>query len=169
LLAAGSDGGSTLVWDLGTGRAQTLFKGHTGPVYSASFSQCSTTLATGGADCAVRTWEVHTKTKAEKSKSGHGSGGVVKVEKSVSQNTLSGSDNKKMQVGGAGPISGNANQSMLSQTLRVVSPLQSFYTKCTPVHHVRFSSQNLVCAAGPFSLASASTDSYTGASAPKSA
>ena len=59
---AGDGTGNIHVWDLGTGRLVTeirpnLPKGGA-PVYSLAFSSCGSALASGGADCCVRLWDV---------------------------------------------------------------------------------------------------------------
>ena len=46
------------VWDLGTGRLLKELRGHSEVVYTLAFDENSQVLASGGADCCLRLWDV---------------------------------------------------------------------------------------------------------------
>jgi len=59
--ASAADGrGVISIWDLGSGKKVNELKnnGHKGDVHSICYSACGSSLASGGADCVVRIWDV---------------------------------------------------------------------------------------------------------------
>jgi WD40 repeat protein len=59
-LAAGSEDGTALIWDLETGALRHRLKGHSGAVTGVSFSPDGASLATAGADGSLRWWNAST-------------------------------------------------------------------------------------------------------------
>lgn len=60
LLASASGDQSIRLWDVQTGRLQTILKGHTAPVRTLAFSPKGNFLASGASDKTTRVWDVQT-------------------------------------------------------------------------------------------------------------
>jgi uncharacterized caspase-like protein/uncharacterized protein YgiM (DUF1202 family) len=64
ILASGSGDHSIRLWDVQTGRLQTIFKGHTAPVRTLAFSPKGNFLASGASDKTTRIWNLQTGKEA---------------------------------------------------------------------------------------------------------
>ena len=60
IIASGSGDQSIRLWDVETGRLQTVLKGHTAAVRTLAFSPKGNFLASGGSDKTTRIWDVQT-------------------------------------------------------------------------------------------------------------
>lgn len=146
-MASGGDDGSVVVWDIGQAKPLKRFgalpaelratggggssggllkSGHIGAVYSLDFSADSSILASGGADCTVRVWN---------------------VKRSDSVGTDGAGDSGNDGAGGSGLIATGTGTDGDSVADSVVS---LFRTKRTPIYRVRFTPRNLLLTAGPF-------------------
>ena len=52
------------IWDLGTGKMMYQLKGHEDCIHATCFTQSSTRVVTGAADCSVRLWDLNANTDA---------------------------------------------------------------------------------------------------------
>ncbi len=64
ILASGSGDQSIRLWDVQTGRLQTILKGHTAPVRTLAFSPKGNFLASGASDKTTRVWNLQTGKEA---------------------------------------------------------------------------------------------------------
>lgn len=64
VLASGSGDHSIRLWDVQTGRLQTILKGHTAPVRTLAFSPKGNYLASGASDKTTRVWDLQTGKEA---------------------------------------------------------------------------------------------------------
>jgi len=64
LAAAGCTDGGATVWDIGSGRTLTTLRRSSGAVLSMAFSDAEAVLATGGAVCSVRLWDLRSLSNA---------------------------------------------------------------------------------------------------------
>ena len=64
ILASGSGDHSIRLWDVQTGRLQTILKGHTAPVRTLAFSPEGNFLASGASDKTTRIWNLETGKEA---------------------------------------------------------------------------------------------------------
>jgi len=60
VVASGSGDESIRLWDVNTGRIQTILKGHTAPVRTLAFSPKGRFLASGASDKTTRVWDLKT-------------------------------------------------------------------------------------------------------------
>jgi len=64
VLASGSGDQTIRLWDVQTGRLQTILKGHTAPVRTLAFSSRGNFLASGASDKTTRVWNLQTGKEA---------------------------------------------------------------------------------------------------------
>ena len=147
LIAAGNETGSVCLWDVGSGRRLAALGGHQGSVHSLSFSADGTALATGGADCSVRVYDVQAcvtfanSYSVTTSTSAGGMGATTTAPTSVKPVASSSSSSSSN-------VPGNLSHGLLQ-------PRHSFFSKFSPVYYVNYTDKNLLYAGGPFSLRSA--------------
>ena len=147
LIAAGNETGSVCLWDVGSGRRLAALGGHQGSVHSLSFSADGTALATGGADCSVRVYDVQAcvtfanSYSVTTSTSTGGMGATTTAPTSVKPVASSSSSSSSN-------VPGNLSHGLLQ-------PRHSFFSKFSPVYYVNYTDKNLLYAGGPFSLRSA--------------
>ena len=141
LIAAGNETGSVCLWDVGSGRRLVALGGHQGSVHSLSFSADGTALATGGADCSVRVYDVQASVTFANSYSVTSSTAPLTGGTGVATTAAPAS---------LKPVSSSSN---LSHGL--LQPRHSFFSKFSPVYYVSYTDKNLLYAGGPFSLSSA--------------
>ncbi|KAJ6037393.1 transcription initiation factor TFIID subunit [Penicillium herquei] len=135
ILASADTQGSIFLWDLAPGRLLKQMRGHgKGGIWSLSFSAESTALVSGGADGTVRVWDV---AGPQDSNGGRVVNDGATINKIDASNTTAGS-------------SGQAKKKKGKDV--VVSPdqISAFPTKKTPVYKVKFTTMNLVVAAGAY-------------------
>ena len=101
MLASGSDDKTIRLWDVATGERKATLKGHTGNVYSVSFSSDGQTLASGGWDWTIRLWDTTTG-RPMKTLTGH-TGDVWSISFSPDGQTFaSGSGDETIRLWGVG-------------------------------------------------------------------
>jgi WD40 repeat protein len=97
ILASGNDDQTVKLWDVQTGQCLKVLEGHTGWVWSISFSPDGQTLASGSLDYTVRLWDVSTG-QCSKELNGH-TGWVWSVSFSPDGQTLaSSSDDRTVRL-----------------------------------------------------------------------
>lgn len=135
LLASGSDTGAVCLWDVGSGRQLSVLQGHSDSVHSVSFSADGTALASGGADCSLRIFDVNLVMSVQTSFPSR-SPSIVAVPSSSSRSS---NYHSTLDYGTVGvPL--------------VCQPRHTYHTKFSPVYFVDFSDKNLLFSGGPFSL-----------------
>ena len=140
LLAAGTDAGSICLWDVGTGKHMAVMNGHTDTVHSVAFNSDSAALVSGGADCALRVFDINFAVTAQSSfMTPLPTSGVCP---SLSSRLLNSSSTMKQGVVGV-PV--------------VCQPRHTYHTKFSPVYFVDYTDRNLLFSGGPFSLYCATT------------
>ncbi|KAJ5718989.1 hypothetical protein N7493_007444 [Penicillium malachiteum] len=135
ILASADTQGSIFLWDLAPGRLLKQMRGHgKGGIWSLSFSAESTALVSGGADGTVRVWDVTGPQDSTQGRVVNDGAAISKIDVS---STAAGS-------------SGQAKKKKGKDV--VVSPdqISAFPTKKTPVYKVKFTTMNLVVAAGAY-------------------
>ena len=188
LLAAGSDSGRAYVWDINSMRPLAILHGHDGPVHTMAFSKsgCASppvgrqsrtdddaaaaasavALATGGADCSVRLWDMRAVLKSQlKLYTSRGIENPSSSSSSSSSRRSSTAGNKsgswasqpeeEAAASGAADEASRAElRSSVTATVPqlVLRPRHSFFSKFAPVFHVGFTPLNLLYAGGPFSV-----------------
>ena len=135
LLAAGGDTGAVTLWDVGSERRVGTFGGHVGPVHSLAFNADASALATGGADCSVRVYDVKAAMAAVP-----GASTTAPVPSPSSSSAAA------------------ALPTALGALTTLLPPRHSFYTKFSPVFFLNYTDKNLLYAGGPFSLDRAVTE-----------
>lgn len=139
LLAAGTDNGKIYVWDLTTSRLLAVLQGHEKAVHSVAFSSDGAALSSGGADCSVRVWDLQEVIKSQ-----------------VKLNAFSAASSSTAPSSSSISIKTGCKQSNFDASqLVLLAPQNSYFTKFSPVFHVGYTSQDLLYAGGPFSLAAA--------------
>jgi WD40 repeat protein len=128
-------------------------QGHEGPVHSVAFSEDSSAFTSGGGDCSVRVWDLQEVHRT-----------IVKL--SSFTGSINNSGTSGASGGGAGGSSSSSGASsfmgrsglknaVLDAPQLVLRPLNTYFTKFSPVFNVGYTDQNLLYAGGPFSLATA--------------
>lgn len=145
LLAAGTDAGSVCVWDVGTGRHMAVLQGHSDSVNSVSFNSDGTALASGGADCSIRIFDVNLAISARSSYLGPSP-----------TNAACPSSSSRMSAYSSASKYGPAGVPAVCQ------PRHTYHTKFSPVFFVDYTDKNLLFSGGPFSLYCATTRGVQG-------
>jgi transcription initiation factor TFIID subunit 5 len=159
-MASGGEDQTLILWDLGTGKRLKTMTGHTGFIYTVSFSSDSTVLVSGSADGTVRVWDVNKNTPYDHSNDEPDTK-RTKYEKSTAKQLK---DKKEMDkaksIADSKRKKGALERYMhiykreLIDKLTCIDFLNSndhlsvFPTKNTPIYTVRFTQRNLCLAAG---------------------
>jgi transcription initiation factor TFIID subunit 5 len=145
LLAGGTDAGSVCVWDVGTGRHIAVMQGHSDSINSVSFNSDGTALASGGADCSIRIFDVNLAISARSSFIGPSATNAACPSSSSRLSAYS-------SVSKYGPAGVPA----------VCQPKHTYHTKFSPVFFLEYTDKNLLFSGGPFSLYCATTRGVQG-------
>ncbi|KAJ1925228.1 Transcription initiation factor TFIID subunit 5 [Tieghemiomyces parasiticus] len=162
-MASACEDRSITLWDLGSGKRLQHFTGHDKAVYSLAFSQESTLLMSGSADCTVRLWdvngsavspaagEVNTARPIPNGVDRHGSMPLAE-DTTTTVNGGGGGVTTSGSSSTAGAAGKNGKRKAPAAAPAVVDPnlLATFATKRTPVYQVYYTKRNLGVAVGAF-------------------
>ncbi|KAI0997621.1 Transcription initiation factor TFIID subunit 5 [Podosphaera aphanis] len=144
ILASADCSGTIILWDILSGSPIKRCKGHgKGGIWSLSFSVESTILASGGADCTVRTWDIEVPINPHKTAEGEsvGTSGPTDTSRTSPKPTVA--------LPAAVPSAPNSRTKKKSKETTITPDQISAYpTKKTPVYKVKFSRMNLVMSSG---------------------
>lgn len=148
LLAAGTDAGSVCLWDVGSGKHLAVMQGHTDAVHSVSFNWDGSALASGGADCSLRIFDI--------------SGTIVSRNNfTAPPPSAAASSSSSSSSRHSGSFSTNRHGPTDVPSVR--QPRHTYHTKFSPVFFVDYTDRNLLFAGGPFSLHCATSRDMQGA------
>lgn len=134
LIAAGTENGTIHVWDISSSKPLAILQGHRGAVHSLSLSADGTALVSGGADCAVRVWDL-ADVYSEQTQHYISTAGNATAAAAMSSN--------RFNIGASTTCSIDMAQVVLRER-------HLFHTKFSSVFHVAYTPGNLICAGGPF-------------------
>jgi transcription initiation factor TFIID subunit 5 len=136
VIASADDKGEIILWDIPSGRLiKRMRSGARSAIWSLDWSVESTVLVSGGADKAVRVWDVQPIKESQNKVNGEASS-VTKTDGAVGTVAAAGGKpGSKGKDKGIGP------------TADLIS---TFHTKQTPVYKVRFTQMNLIMAGGAY-------------------
>jgi transcription initiation factor TFIID subunit 5 len=145
------------MWDLQSGHQVRLFSGHFGAVRAVAISPDGRMLATSGDDPFINIWDLGSGKKMH-TLQGH-TGRVHSLDFSMEGSTgvlASGGDDDTVRIWdvqrGLAKGAPKLSAAPPAEPRPVAStPVNTFYTKRTPVVNVRFTNRNLLLAAGVFS------------------
>ena len=145
VVASADDRGSVVLWDLESGRRVKVLRGHgRGGIWSLSWSIEGTVLASGGADATVRIWDALSIPTAGQESSAVANGPQIGVGKGDNKDTKKSATVGPVGVAGSGVVSKKDDSKVSPEQISV------FPTKKSPVYTVRFTTMNLLLAAGSY-------------------
>lgn len=142
-VATGSSDKTLRLWDIQSGQCVRLFTGHQGALTCCSVSPCGGYLASAGQDKSVMLWDLGSGRRVA-SFQGH-TNTVWSLDFSLESTVLaSGSADNTVRLWDV------ASGQKQGQETSINEPLKTLPTKSTPISLVRFSSRNILLAAGVY-------------------
>jgi len=132
VIASGDDKGEIMLWDISSGRQiKRMRSGVRSAIWSLDWSVESSVLVSGGADKAVRVWDVQ----------------PIKDVQNKPAGEAAKADGTSIGANGTVTKPAKGKDKGFGPTADLIS---SFYTKQSPVYKVRFTQMNLVMAGGAY-------------------